>query len=68
LLRPNEGSPGPRTSSRRWRRHTEARTTWGKDCKGAGMLHLDLEAAGIPYAAEGPDGPLFADFHSLRHI
>src|SRR5262249_458336 len=27
----------------------------------------DLEAAGIPYAVEGPDGPLFADFHALRH-
>src|SRR5262249_27045482 len=27
----------------------------------------DLEAAGIPYAVEGPDGPLYADFHSLRH-
>ncbi|HYT87593.1 MAG TPA: tyrosine-type recombinase/integrase, partial [Gemmataceae bacterium] len=23
--------------------------------------------AGIPYAVEGPDGPRFADFHSLRH-
>ena len=26
-----------------------------------------LEEAGIPYSVEGPDGPLFADFHSLRH-
>jgi hypothetical protein len=31
------------------------------------MLRMDLEAAGIPYAVEGPDGPLFADFHALRH-
>jgi hypothetical protein len=31
------------------------------------MLRADLEAAGIPYAVEGPDGPLYADFHSLRH-
>ena len=31
------------------------------------MLRLDLEAAGIPYTVEGPDGPLYADFHALRH-
>src|SRR5262249_17028972 len=31
------------------------------------MLRGDLRAAGIPYAVEGPDGPLFADFHALRH-
>ncbi len=31
------------------------------------MLRFDLEAAGIPYVVEGPDGPLHADFHSLRH-
>src|SRR6202008_3471937 len=34
---------------------------------GADMLRIDLEAAGVPYAVEGPDGPLFADFHALRH-
>ena len=28
---------------------------------------IDLEAAGIAYAVEGPDGPEYADFHSLRH-
>jgi integrase len=33
----------------------------------AQMLQADLEAVGIPYSVEGPDGPLFADFHSLRH-
>ncbi len=33
----------------------------------AEMLRADLETAGIPYAVEGADGPLFADFHSLRH-
>ena len=31
------------------------------------MLRIDLEAAGIPYEVEGPEGPLFADFHALRH-
>ena len=31
------------------------------------MLRIDLDAAGIPYAVDGPDGPLYADFHSLRH-
>jgi hypothetical protein len=31
------------------------------------MLRTDLDAAGVPYAVAGPDGPLFADFHSLRH-
>jgi len=41
--------------------------TWAKDHRGAEMLRADLEAAGIPYAIDGPDGPLFADFHSLRH-
>ena len=33
----------------------------------ADMLRIDLDAAGIPYAVEGPDGPLYADFHGLRH-
>jgi hypothetical protein len=41
--------------------------TWARHRTGAEMLRLDLEAAGIPYAVEGPDGPLFADFHALRH-
>jgi integrase/recombinase XerC len=41
--------------------------TWARDRKGAEMLRLDLDAAGIPYVVEGPDGPLFADFHALRH-
>src|SRR5262249_37126725 len=44
---------------------------WGGDwaCKGDGaeMLRADLADAGIPYIVEGPDGPLHADFHSLRH-
>jgi hypothetical protein len=31
------------------------------------MLRIDLDATGIPYAVEGPDGPEYADFHSLRH-
>ncbi len=31
------------------------------------MIRCDLEAAGIPYSIMGPDGPEFADFHSLRH-
>ncbi len=41
--------------------------TWAKDHRGAEMLRIDLEAAGIPYTVEGPDGPLHADFHALRH-
>jgi integrase len=41
--------------------------TWARDRKGAEMLRPDLGAAGIPYAVEGPDGPLYADFHALRH-
>ena len=39
----------------------------GEGPPGAEMLRIDLEAAGIPYAVEGPDGPEYADFHSLRH-
>jgi hypothetical protein len=31
------------------------------------MLRVDLDACGIPYVIEGSDGPLFADFHCLRH-
>src|SRR5262245_42830342 len=31
------------------------------------MLRLELDACGIPYAVEGPDGPLYADFHALPH-
>ena len=41
--------------------------TWAKDNKGAEMMRGDLEAAGIAYATEGPDGPQYADFHALRH-
>jgi excisionase family DNA binding protein len=41
--------------------------TWAADHRGAEMLRGDLDAAGVPYAVEGPDGPLFADFHALRH-
>src|SRR5262249_33077177 len=40
---------------------------WARDGRGAESLRPDLEAAGIPYAIAGPDGPLFADFHALRH-
>jgi integrase len=39
--------------------------TWPE--KAAEMFAADLDDAGIPYTVEGPDGPLFADFHSLRH-
>jgi integrase len=35
--------------------------------RAAQMFRRDLEAAGIPYVVEGPDGPLYADFHALRH-
>jgi integrase len=41
--------------------------TWAESRRGAEMMRMDLEAAGIPYAVEGPDGPLYADFHALRH-
>lgn len=42
---------------------------WGSSWVGraADMLRIDLDAAGIPYTVAGPDGPRFADFHSLRH-
>ena len=35
--------------------------------RAAQMFQFDLETAGIPYVVEGPDGPLYADFHALRH-
>jgi integrase len=41
--------------------------TWATLRVGADMLRIDLDAAGIPYVVDGPDGPLHADFHSLRH-
>jgi integrase len=41
--------------------------TWTSDRVAADMLRIDLDAAGIPYAVAGPDGPLCADFHALRH-
>ena len=40
---------------------------WASDHRGAEMLRGDLQVAGIPYIVEGPDGSLYADFHSLRH-
>jgi integrase len=40
---------------------------WPGKGEGAEMLRADLADAGIPYVVEGPDGPLHADFHSLRH-
>jgi hypothetical protein len=40
---------------------------WAAESRGADMLRIDLETAGIPYAVEGPDGPEYADFHALRH-
>jgi integrase len=39
--------------------------TWFQ--RAADMLRIDLEAADIPYIIQGPDGPLYADFHCLRH-
>jgi integrase len=41
--------------------------TWARHGKGAEMLRLDLEEAGIAYSVPGPDGPLYRDFHALRH-
>src|SRR5262249_37489304 len=37
------------------------------DGDAAAMLRMAREAAGVPYVVEGPDGPLYADFHALRH-
>ena len=39
--------------------------TWAD--RSADMLKGDLAAADIPYAVEGPHGPLYADFHALHH-
>jgi integrase len=39
--------------------------TWWE--RAATMLRDDLAAAGIAYIVQGPDGPLYADFHALRH-
>ena len=46
-----------------------AALVWGGTGRGkaAEMLRADLEAVGIPYAVEGPDGPEHADSHALRH-
>ena len=33
----------------------------------ADMVKVDLADAQIPYVVEGPNGPLFFDFHSTRH-
>jgi integrase len=41
--------------------------SWWADGNAAEMLQDDLEAVGVPYVTDGPDGPLYADFHSLRH-
>lgn len=35
--------------------------------RAAEMVSRDLAAAGVPYVVDGPDGPLYADFHALRH-
>jgi hypothetical protein len=35
---------------------------WARDHRGAEMIRGDLEAAGIAYAVEGPDGPEYAAF------
>jgi integrase len=39
--------------------------TWHE--RAAEMLQADLATAGIPYVVQGRDGPLYADFHALRH-
>jgi hypothetical protein len=46
-----------------------ARPVWPGSWKdrAADVLRVDLAAAGVPYTVQGPDGPLYADFHSLRH-
>lgn len=35
--------------------------------KAVEMIRHDLAAAGIAYSVPGPNGPLYADFHALRH-
>jgi integrase len=39
--------------------------TWAGSA--AQMLRRDLAEAGVEHRVEGPDGPLFVDFHGLRH-
>jgi hypothetical protein len=41
--------------------------TWASSHRAAEMLRRDLIASDVPYVVEGPDGPEYADFHSLRH-
>jgi integrase/recombinase XerC len=41
--------------------------TWSKEGTAADMLRGDLAEAGIPAVLEGPNGPEYCDFHSLRH-
>jgi integrase len=41
--------------------------SWASARRGAAMLRADLRDAGVPYIVDGPDGPAYADFHSLRH-
>jgi hypothetical protein len=41
--------------------------SWASARRGAAMLRRDLRDAGVPYIVDGPDGPAYADFHSLRH-
>jgi integrase len=49
--------------------HPEGQPVWPGRWykKAAEMLRIDLEATGIPYVIEGANGPLYADFHALRH-
>ncbi len=39
--------------------------TWFE--KAAEVIRDDLELAGVPFVIQEPDGPQYADFHSLRH-
>ncbi|HMF10685.1 MAG TPA: tyrosine-type recombinase/integrase [Gemmataceae bacterium] len=40
---------------------------WARMKRAAAILRIDLKAAGVPYFIDAPDGPLYADFHALRH-
>ncbi|WP_168219307.1 tyrosine-type recombinase/integrase [Limnoglobus roseus] len=65
--------PIPKDIADSFRTYMTTRPATGKIWPGtwhpvaAEMMRVDLEAVGIPYCVEGPNGPEFVDFHALRH-